>query len=230
MNLKENPCPYCGGTKFIGTAHKTIITMGKKAIYTYGVPCYCEISAQIRKKFTILSKYPVVPPVDASEVHKRYSDKNMIFYGDEDLFLYTVKSFFTKGFITKDYMVLEGMEIVDKYHAPKEDGSRLTLLALNQYDLLVILFTSQSEYKTLKSSVCEVIKNRYRLGKSTWIYSRDEGTLKGSKDYSQDLDQYFEKYVKVRLTVNAYKGYFAGVTGKISAKMSRDTQDRLSNL
>lgn len=227
---KEKVCSYCKGTRFLNTGYKEVVENGKRILYPYTHPCYCEINKQINKRFDILSRYPVIPPEDSNKVHKRYQGKNVIFSGKEDKFLYLVKSYFMKGFVHKDYMILEGRDIVDRYNVPKEDGTWLTVTYLNQYDILVILFTSNIGYPTLKNCVADVIKNRYRVGVPTWVYSYDSSTLMDSKEYSSSLKPYFEEYTRATIDASTfdYKGFSTLNTGV--TQTARKTQERLGDI
>ena len=222
-------CKYCKGTKFLAMSFEEKEVAGRRVLYPSALPCFCDIHKQMLGKFPIFSRFPIVPPEDAIKSHARYeSSKNIIFLGDIELFLYATKSFFTKGFIRKDYMILEGMNIVDRYNVPRPDGTRLTVEALNMYDLLVILFTSHLEYQSLKGCVTEVVKNRFLINKSTWIYSQGQQELEGSKEYSKDLKEYLSEYKTVNINNETpFLGYDKQVSARLNIDNAAKLQDKL---
>lgn len=228
---KEEKCSYCNGAKFIDSGYTEKEVNGKRVLYPYAVPCYCEISRQINKKFDVFSRFSVVPPEDAVRAHELYEGKNVIFYGTELYFLYLAKAFFTKGFLSKDYLILEGSSVVDKYNVPQENGTRRTIVTLNQYDHLVLLFTSCNEYPTLKTCISDVIKNRYRINKSTWVYAYDKEHLIRSKEYSSDLDTYLNQYITKELNASnfKFKGFNSNNLERKNIQSARSTQDRAGN-
>lgn len=223
-------CPYCKGTGFIGTGFIEKIVSGHRAIYPYTEPCHCKVNVSISKKFGILSPVGSADPVDSDKVHELYGDKDIIFYGSEDTFLYLVKCYFLKGFMYKNYLILEGGTIVEQYNVPRDrTGDWLTTSHLNQYDMLAILFTTSARYTSLKDCVLEVIKNRNRLQVTTWIYSPSEDKLKGAREYTEEMDQYFENYKKIDLgTVPKMKGF---VPRKMTmVKKEKRINQNLSNI
>jgi len=202
-------CPYCGDSGFIGTGYIEKNIGGHKSMYPHTEPCYCRVNISIGKKFGILSPVSSANPKDSEIVHKLYGGKDLLFYGSEDIFLYIVKSFFLNGFMYKNYMILEGGTIVERYNVPKDTtGDWLTTSHLNQYDLLVIMFTTSARYASIKDCVTEVIKNRGRLAKPTWVYTTTLDHLKDAREYSPELEPYLEPYKKVNLdSPPEMKGY-----------------------
>jgi hypothetical protein len=195
-------CPYCKGKKFIGTGFKEIIENGHRTLYPYTEPCYCTINNTINKKFGMLTGVGDAHPSDAKLIRGWFNKgeiKNYLVFGKENVFLYAVKCYFLTNFLNKNYMLLEGGTIVEKYNTPSTDGEWLTPSHLNQYDLLVLLFTTSANYPTLKECILEVIKNRFRLGVPTWVYLNKPDDLKGCNEYSQKLETYFEEYKRVSI-------------------------------
>ena len=199
---EKSACPYCKGARFINTGYTQKIQEGRRVIYPYTQPCYCELNLSMAKKFGVLSSVPSAHPEDAEKIYQRYrqtekSKSNYVFYGREPLFLYVVKSFFLKTFTNKSLELLEGINVVDRYNMPAPDNSgRLTVSALDIYDLVVMLFTSCSEPPSLKACVGEVVKNRLRINKPTWIYSPSpdiSATKEYHKDYLGDLLERFSE-------------------------------------
>lgn len=213
----EQKCPYCKGSGFIGTGYTEKEVSGHRVMYPYTEPCYCNINFCIGKKFGMLSPVMDAHPADSAYVHKTYStmdssdqgNRGYLFYGSESLFLYLVKSYFLNGFMSRNYIILEGGTIVEQYNVPKDSsGEWLTTAHLNQYDMLALLFTTSARYTSIKDCVLEVIKNRGRLMKLTWIYARSEDHIKDAREYSPELENYFKSYKRVDLgTVPKLKGY-----------------------
>lgn len=217
--MKEKKiCPYCKGTKFIGTGYTQKDRGGHRVLYPHTEPCYCEINRIINKNNSLLTPISDANPKDSLHVCKIYStpkngiEPNIWFYGDEELFLYIVKCRFLNGYLRKNYLILEGGNIVERYNVPDQSTKIwLTTSQLNIYDFLALMLTSTANYNSLKDCVAEVIKNRSRLLKPTWIYTKTKDHLKeGSdcKEYSVQIDPYIKKYIKISLgSLNSYKVY-----------------------
>ena len=235
MSAEKIPCPYCKGALFINTGYTEKIQNGRLTLYPFAQPCYCELNHSIGKKFGMLYALPDATPEDSEAVHKKYNEKgknkgNFIFYGDEPAFRYTVKSYFLKGFTHSSYELLEGVNIVDKYNRPDSDtGARLSIGLLDQYDLVVILFTSRSEPPTLKACVADVVKNRLRIERPTWIYAPDK-TLDTTKEYSKDLTPFLETFLYVEIGSTTYAGFSNGDSEKVKNQKARELQDALGSL
>jgi hypothetical protein len=229
-------CPYCKGSRFIKTGYTEKIVNGRRSLYPYALPCYCDLNRSINKKFGMLSTLPDVTPEDSIKIFDRYGVRgpsigNYIFYGDEPSFLYTVKSYFLRVFTHQIFELLEGLTIVDKYNRPGSDHEgRLTISVLDQYDLVVILFTSKSEPPTLKACVADVVKNRLRVRKPTWIFSQSK-SLDTTKEHSKDLAPFLEIFEYVESTsVTNYTGFSRGVSDKVVAQKNRSLQDSLGSI
>lgn len=223
-------CPYCQGSGFIGSGFIEKEVSGHRVIYPHTEPCYCRINASIGKKYGILS--PVSPPTpeDSKIVHKEYGGRDILFYGSEDLYLYIVKCFFLKGFMYKNYIILEGGTIVEQYNVPKDSkGEWLTTSHLNQYDMLALMFTTSARYSSLKDCVLEVIKNRSRLAKPTWVYSPSEKEKKQSHEYSDDLERYFDSYKVIHLEDNKKLKGFVPRKNRLK-ETERALDDRIANI
>ena len=235
--MQKEKCPYCKGSKFIYIGCEQKEDNGKRRMYPQAATCYCVLNKQVNIAFPIFSSMPVVPPDDIKEVYRRYPliDKkgraiSYLFMGDEKRFIYISKAFFIGEFSTKNYLILEGRQIVEKYHVPKKD-EWLTIEQLNSPDLLVLFFTSHVGYATLESCVLDVIKNRARLNLSTWIYSRDELAFKSSPEYSADLDSYLESYKKISLDIDyRFKGYNPVESTKTALKQEQKLNDSLGDM
>ncbi len=223
-------CKYCNGTGFIGTGFTEKIESGHRVIYPHTEPCYCRINISIGKKFGMLSPVSFPLPEDSAHIHKTLEGKDILFFGPEEIFLYIVKAYFMNGFMYKNYLILEGGTIVEQYNVPKDTtGDWLTTSHLNQYDLLAVMFTTSARYGSLKDSVLEVIKNRSRLAKPTWVYCFSEEKLKEAREYSDELSTYFDSYKKVDLNrIKKFKGF---IPQRLSMqKKSQDMNDNLASI
>ena len=201
-------CPYCKDSGFIGTGFIEKEESGHRSMIPYTEPCYCRVNISIGKKFGILSPVSSALPADSAMVHKAFKDMNIIFHGSEDIFLYLVKCYFLNGFMFKNYIILEGGTVVEQYNVPKDStGDWLTTSHLNQYDLLALLLTTSARYTSLKDCVLEVIKNRGRLAKSTWIYSPSDAAMRQSREYSPELQDYLDKYRVINLSTTIAGNY-----------------------
>lgn len=230
---KEKPiCPRCNGSRFIGTDFKEKEEHGRKILYPYAIPCSCYINDQMIVRFPELGTLPDATPEDAIITHEKYARTPMLFMGDERRFLYVVKSFFLKGFVNRDYMMIEGARIIEEYHAVKKgtDGW-LKITALNQYDLLVILFTSKIKYENLKDCVLDIVKSRIRLKLPTWIYAKDETALVESKEYHPGLKEYFLEFCEANVDKDfPYKGYTEVTYDAMANDQKKKSQDYAASL
>lgn len=202
-------CSYCGDTGFIGTGFVEKTISGHRVMYPHTEPCYCRVNFNIGKKYGILSPVSPAHPKDAELVHKTFKADNWLFHGPEDIFLYYVKCYFLTGFMYKNYIILEGGTVVEQFNVPKEStGDWLTTSHLNQYDLVALMFTTSARYTSLKDCVLEVIKNRGRLAKPTWVYAPDGTKLKEAREYSQEVQEHLDTYKKFQLgSTKGLKGY-----------------------
>jgi hypothetical protein len=235
-NDESKVCPYCKGSRFLETGYVEKIYDGKRTLYPYTQPCYCERNKAINKQFGMLSGVPDAHPADIKKVRTDFAVKsldkgykgNMVIYGSDDTFRYLVKCFFCKNFTHKDYMILEGSGIVEVYHVPKKDNSWLTTAELNKYDLLAIMFTSAARYESMKACVLDVVKNRFRLNRPTWIYAYDEESLKSSVEYSDGLGPFLETYRKVRIPERyGFENFEPARSNATQIRKERDVQDTL---
>lgn len=235
---KKELCPLCFGTNFSDTGAIEKLIDGRKTLQPYAIPCPCYVNKSICSRFEILHNLPAANTEDSDKIHSRYDiaenkkigEGNFLFFGDESAFLYIVKCYFLKDFSLKNFMLLEGGAIVEKYHVPQKDGTWLTVVNLSIYDLLIILFTTNNGYETLKNCVIEVIKNRMRLGKPTWIYVREELKLPECREYSKDLDHFLENFKRINVNQSFdYKGYDKKVSEKEKIQDRRDKNDQLAN-
>jgi len=216
-------CPYCHDTGFISTGFVEKNVSGHRALYPHTEPCYCKINISIGKKFGILSPVSSPYPEDSVFVHREYGLRNYIFYGPEDIFLYMVKCYFLTGFMYKNYIILEGGTIVEKYNVPSSSsGDWLTTSHLNQYDIVALMFTTTARYTSLKDCVAEVIKNRSRIAKPTWIYTHTKDSLENTREYSIDLEPYLTTYKKINLEIlsSNFKGYVSRDESLIKSEKS----------
>ena len=208
--MSEKVCPYCKGKRFLGTGYKEVIQGGHRTLYPYTEPCYCTINKNIDSKFGLLSGVGDAHPRDIKKVRmvvKKYGN-NIWFEGRESVFLYFAKCYFMSIFNSKKVMILEGGTIVIKYNTVQPDGDWLSTEYLNQYDLLVILFTTSAKYPSLKDSVLDVVKNRSRLKVSTWIYTPISANVSDCHEHSPEMQNYLEEYRLVKIgDGSTFEGY-----------------------
>lgn len=225
----EEKCKYCKGTGFVNTGFVETITAGHRVMYPHTEPCLCRINISIGKKFGMLSPVSFPHPDDTAKIHKTFGAKDIMFFGPEDVFLYIVKSYFMRGFMYKNFMLLEGGTIVEQYNVPEHKGEWLTTSHLNQYDMLAIMFTTSARYTSLKDSVSEVIKNRSRLAKTTWVFCHSEEKLKDAHEYSDSLEPYLETYKKVDLrTIKKFVGFTPRKTSMV--KKEKEINDTIAKM
>lgn len=232
--MANDLCPYCKGSKFIDRGYIEKLEGGHRTVYPYSSPCYCQTNLFMTKRFPLLRYVPDALPEDMELVHDAFGKKeglssNIIFFGPEELFLYTVKCFMMKFFGIRNYIVIEGSGIVEIFHVVRE-GTWLTTSQLNQYDLVSLLFTSKTSYGSLQACVADVLKNRYRIKLPTWVYAETPEKLQESKERSNESDEYLNKYNQITLGGNTkYKGISLTDPVSMSRKVMRDTDDKYSN-
>lgn len=227
--MGDSKCQYCGDTGQIRTKGRVKEFRGRKIFEEDASPCVCVLNKFISERFEQLSSIPDALPVDAIKAAKRYTvdtyktlkeedrvaikrfqHRNLIFSGEQSLFSYILKSYFLFFYKFQKFEFLEGLKVVQKYYVEQPDGEHRSLYDLNEFDLLVISFTSKPNNVALQDVILEVVKNRFNLGKATWVYSETAEGLTVSKEYSSGIEKYLNEFVKCNAGASFnYEGYLS---------------------
>lgn len=231
MSDNNETCPICKGVGFCGSGYYVKNEGGVRAIYPYARLCLCVINRQIGDRFKELAYLPKVSQSDAERAISTYQNKDTIFFGNLERFLYMVKCYFAGRWGHTDNMLLQSSQVVEMYHAPGKDKEWLKVSFLNRYDHVVMLFMAQINYKSLSACVAEVIKNRSMVHEPTWIYAADEKALKESKEYSKELEYYTKSY-KILNIDETYdlEGYRDGISEAARQKEKTKVNQDFSNV
>lgn len=246
--MSKFKCPYCEDTGQIRTEGRVKVFRGREIHEDDASLCICVMNKFISEKFEQLGSLPDALPKDSIKAAKRYAadtykttpekdrvaskrfkHRNLIFTGSENHFFYILKSYFLFFYKYHKFEFLDGLQVVQKYYVEQANGESRSLYDLNDFDLLVLSFTSKPTNKAMEDCVLEVVKNRSNLGKATWIYSTNLESLKTAKEYSDPMDQYLEGYSKCNVLQQFdYEG-FNLTTQANPATMKKDISKKIAN-
>ena len=185
---EHSKCPYCNdtGMKF----HETSSDIGVGAL-----PCICVNALTINKILPLLNTVSDPPIEDILEIGKKYKIlrrdstykfKSCIFFGNEKRFLYLFKSICVGYYnYTSKFELLDGLQVVHKYHVEQQEGIDRDIYTLINFDLLGLTFNNETENKAIDKTVHDTIQNRIRYDKGTWIYANSFMELRKNKGCSE---------------------------------------------
>lgn len=180
-------CPYCGGRGMKVLPQKELIVNGRPMANEVSTPCICTLNKYVSSKYNRLSGVGDVTGRDAIQVAKKLPFTDAVFHGSESLFLYVVKCFVVVHIpFNRRFAVLTGADIAEKYAMAQPNGVIPTVDLLTDHDLAVILCVARVNNKAIGPGTQEVIANRTRTRKSTWIYAPTGASLLDSKEFSAD--------------------------------------------
>jgi len=225
--MGNEKCPYCNDTGQIRTKGRVKEFRGRKIYEEDASPCICVMNKFLSERFEQLNSVPDADPKDSIKAAKRYAEdtykvlkeseriaskrfkhRDLIFYGDESLFFYILKSYLLFFYKYNKFEFLDGLKVVHKYYVEQPNGEHRSLYDLNEFDLVILSFTSKPNNAALQDVILEVVKNRNNLGKATWIYSDSLEGLLSSKEYSGALEWYIQGYSRCNVLNNFdYMGY-----------------------
>lgn len=183
----NDSCPYCGGKGRIIIPRGDLDVNGRPVSSEISTPCICTLNRYVSERHERIAGVGYVKGEDSIHVCRELPFKDMLFYGDESLFLYIVKAFFIIHFpFNKRLDVLTGADIAEKYAMAQPDGVIPTVDLLTPLDLLVIMCVARVNNRAIAPGTQEVVANRIRMKKPTWLYARDNAALLGSKEFSAD--------------------------------------------
>jgi len=230
----ESPCPYCKDSSFLHIQGKPDREKGKLGESI--IPCCCTNAALINKKFPTLFTVADPPAKEFISIAKRFTEikedkrsiKNCLFFGPEKRFFYVFKSLmlFYWNNVTA-FELLDGIQIVHNYFVGKDEK---TLYDLQNFKLLGICFISVAKNNAMDTTILDVVKNRIRVNRATWIYAPDINSLQQSKEYSDGLGEVLkDHFKKYDLSKNfAYPGF--GSTEELSVNRKRSAQINNANI
>jgi hypothetical protein len=249
--MSDVKCPYCGDTGQIRTKGRVKEFRGRKIYEEDASPCICVLNKYLSERFNQFNGIPDAMPRDSIKAAKRYAQdtfknltdeqikkkqasqrfqhRDLIFSGDEEQFFYILKSYFLFFYKYQKFEFLDGLQVVQKYYVEQPNGEYRTLYHLNEFDLLVLSFTSKPNNVAMQDVVLEVIKNRHNLGKPTWIYSPTIEGLRTSKEFSEPLGRYIEAYGKCSVGNSFNYEGFSGGSQVNPASTKKDLSKELAN-
>jgi len=187
MPNEKGPCPYCGGKGMKVIQQDELVVDGRPVAGEVSTPCICTLNRYVSERHERLSGVGYVEGTDTISVAKELPFKNMIFHGAESLFLYVVKAFFVIHFpFNKRFGILTGADIAEKYAMAQPNGIIPTVDLLTPLDLLVILCVARVNNRAIAPGTQEVLANRIRTRRPTWIFAPDKQILLASKEFSAD--------------------------------------------
>jgi hypothetical protein len=230
MSDEKPKCPYCSGNGIRGVEYREMLVNGSKAIQSVATPCWCHQNKVIRQRFPMLGPLPDATAEDSESAHKLCGTGNLKLVGTESKFLYLVKSFMLKDIHKRDYELTDGARIVEQYQAHDKDEVWKTVTALNNPDLLILMCTSQMDYKSIRACVADVVNNRMRRAKATWVYASTTDLLAKSKEYSAELENMLKSF-GVPMDVDVSFGCKGMGTGQEArATVKRNLNEKFANI
>lgn len=230
MAQEQPKCPHCSGNGIRGVEYREVLINGAKTIQSKATPCWCNLNKIMRNRFPMLAPLPEATAEDSAAARKFCGTGNLKFVGTESKFLYLVKSFMLEDVHKRDYELTDGARIVEQYQAHDKDEVWRTVTALNNPDLLILMCTSQMDYKSIRACVADVVNNRLRRAKPTWVYASTMELLSKSKEYSAELETLLKTFggpldVDVGFTC---KGMGTGQEARSAVK--RNLNDKFANI
>lgn len=187
VNKTKPVCPYCGDRGMKVLPQGEITVNGRPMANEVSVPCICSLNRYVSTKHKRLSGVIDVRAEDAIKVAKALPFTSAVFHGSEDLFLYVVKGFLVIHFpFNRRFAVLTGADIAEKYAMAQPNGVIPTVDLLTEHDLAIILCVARVNNKAIGPGTQEVIANRTRTRRPTWIYAPDQSALSASKEFGSD--------------------------------------------
>jgi len=185
-------CPYCNDKGIIIKEDPST----REKIKVKGIACMCQIALTVNKLFPILGTVSDPSIEDIVSIGKKYKlkttdktfkYKNCVFFGDERKFIYLFKSICLGSYYgTTKFELLDGLQVVHKYHVEQMDGIDRDIYSLINFDLLGLFFTNETENKAMDKTVHDTIEGRLRFGKNTWAYAKSPIDLKRNKGCNEN--------------------------------------------
>ena len=228
-------CPYCNDKGMI--IKEDLET--KEKVKVKGITCMCQIALTVNKLFPILSTVPDPSIEDIVSIGKTYKIKtidktfkykNCVFFGDEKKFIYLFKSICLGSYYgTTKFELLDGLQVVHKYHVEQMEGIDRDIYTLLNFDLLGLFFTNETENKAMDKTVHDTVEGRLRYGKNTWAFAKSSIDLKRNKGcnentYTMLMDSNLFEIIDLSTQQNFdYSGYNSefDITRKSSSEANR---------
>ena len=180
-------CPYCRDLGMIFLETEEVVHNGRPVVNDASRPCICTLNGMVSKKYHHLNGIPYIKGEDCISIGKKIIFNNYKFFGDESRFLHIVKAFIILHYhYNKTFTVLTGANIAEKYVMQQPDGFVPTVTPLTDFDLVVLLCTSTINNKGIAPSCYEMVNNRARARKPTWIYAETDGKLVSSRENTHE--------------------------------------------
>jgi hypothetical protein len=187
MSTEIKTCPYCGGSGKRILQQKELIVNGRPLSNEVAIPCICSLNKYVSSKYDRLSGVGDVSGKDAIQVAKKLPFTDAVVHGPEELFLYVVKCFIVIHFpFNRRFAVLTGADIAEKYAMAQPNGVIPTVDLLTTHDLMAILCVARVNNRAIGPGTQEVLANRFRSRKPTWVYAPGSTALLESKEFAPD--------------------------------------------
>ncbi len=195
-NTVQN-CPLCKGKgQFIEPSPTAIPTKNPNRVIRFSQArlCICRKNELIENSSPYFANTAVIRPVSDSVAEgfaKRFNyQKSFWFTGKDTTFLQYCKAVFVyhRQNSSLVFQILSGLEAVQNFYVEQPDGVERTLYDLiNNRDLLVILCTSRVTNKAMANTILQVVTERTRVGKATWVWTPPN--FSDMSEYSEELQK-----------------------------------------
>lgn len=236
MSQEQGVCPYCNGRGMKLVEIEVAGPDGKPLKRDASRPCICTLNTYVSSRHEWLTGICDVTPEDCIEVGKKLEFANYIFYGTEHKFLYVAKAFIVLHYhYNKTFKVLSGADVAQKYAMAQPNGVIPTVTALTDFSLVSLLCVAKINNKAITPGSYEMVANRLRVKKPTWIYAQDEAALHQSVEYqAEGFSETLETLIGDFPLVDVDRwfkipGYHKQQTGQVVVKRQK-ANDSLANM
>jgi len=184
----KDKCPYCGGRGMkVLPSDGEVIVEGRRVSNESSALCICTLNTYVSDKFERLSGIGNVAGEDAISVAKTLPMRDTVLYGSEALFLYVVKCVIVMHIpYGMRFAVVTGADVAEKYAMAQPTGVIPTVDLLTPMDLVAMLCVAKVNNRAIGPGTQEVLANRERARKPTWIYAPDAASLAESKEMAAE--------------------------------------------
>lgn len=210
-NNTVKSCPLCKGKgTFIEPSATAIPTKNPNRVVHFSQArlCICRKNELVETSSPYFANTRAIKSVAenvAAGMAKTHPyTRNTWFEGDYTTFMQRVKCVFVhhRQNCSLIFQVISGLEAIQNYYVEQKDGAERTLYDLvNNRDLLVILCTTQVQNKALSNTVLQIVQDRVRLGKGTWVWTPKD--FASMTEYSEEL----QKILSGWSAINVDKGF-----------------------
>ena len=236
MPDEQGICPYCNGRGMKLVEIEAEGPDGALLKRDASRPCICTLNSYVSAKHEWLTGVCDVTPEDCIEVGKKLNFSSYIFYGSEYKFLYVAKAFIVLHYhYNKSFKVLSGADVAQKYAMAQADGVIPTVTALTDFNLVTLLCVARINNKAITPGSYEMVANRQRVKRPTWIFAPDETALHQSTEYScegfsETLESLIGDFPVVQVDRRFSCPGYHKLSGDVAAAKRQNANDSLANL